>query len=117
MLVERLDAEGQRHATHGAEQVDRHRILRARAVAQHRVLEQQRRAAAGLLQTRSAISVSSRSTFTGCVMRCSSPMRSIASRKSGRVSRPSVGEDRRGQAEGRVPTWIAAMPKREASPT
>ena len=48
-LVERLDAERHRHAPHRAEEVDRDGKRRPRAVHQHRMLEQQRLAAARLL--------------------------------------------------------------------
>ncbi len=48
-VVERLDAERHRHSSHRAEQVDRHGDRRPLAVHEHRLLEQQRFPAAGLL--------------------------------------------------------------------
>ena len=47
--VKIVNAKRHRHATHGAEQVDRHRILRAGAVAENWVLKQQRLATTGHL--------------------------------------------------------------------
>jgi hypothetical protein len=48
VLVQPIDAKRERHPAHRAEQIDRNRPRTARAVGQHRVLEQQRRPATGL---------------------------------------------------------------------
>jgi hypothetical protein len=49
VVVELLHAERHRHARHRAEEIDRDRELGDRAVAEHRLLEQQCRAASGQL--------------------------------------------------------------------
>ena len=48
--VEIVTAKRQRHATHGAEQIDRDRIRGRRPVAQHRMFKQQRLATTGHLR-------------------------------------------------------------------